>query len=69
MKRKTKMDSNQIYGARIMDLALILNDYLIISDLHLGYEQSLNAEGIMVPKFQYPLIKARMEEIIQRSNC
>lgn len=63
------MDLNQIYGAEIMDLALIVDNYLVISDLHLGYEQSLNAEGIMVPKFQYPLIKARMEEIIERSNC
>jgi len=63
------MDFNQIYGAEIMDLALILDNYMVISDLHLGYEQSLNAEGIMVPKFQYPLIKARMAEIIERSPC
>ncbi len=63
------MDLNQIYGAKIMDLALIVDNYMVISDLHLGYEQSLNADGIMVPKFQYPLIKARMEEIIKRSTC
>lgn len=63
------MDLNKIYSASIIDLALKIKDYLIISDLHLGYEQSLNAEGIMVPKFQYPLIIQRLEEIHKTSSC
>ncbi|MCC7551473.1 MAG: metallophosphoesterase [Methanobacterium sp.] len=60
---------NEILGARILDLALEVEDHLIISDLHLGYEEALNYQGIMVPKFQYPKILKRMEEIHSRSDC
>lgn len=63
------MEFNKIYGASVIDLALKVQDYLVISDLHLGYEQSLNAEGIMVPRFQYPLIVERLQEIQQKSSC
>ena len=40
------------------------NDYLVISDLHLGYEEALNYQGVMVPKFQYPLLTNRLEEVL-----
>ncbi len=63
------MEFTDLKKAFIIDLALKINDYLIISDLHLGYEQSLNAEGIMVPKFQYPHIVNRLNEIKQKSSC
>jgi len=63
------MEYSKIYSASILDLALQVNDYLIISDLHLGYEQSLNAEGIMIPRFQYPLIIERLKKIQQKSSC
>lgn len=62
------MRSTKIYGAEIIDLALKVNDYLIISDLHLGYEQALNSEGIMVPKFQYPHIISRLKKIRIKSS-
>lgn len=60
---------DNIFGARILDLALEVEDHLIISDLHLGYEEALNYQGIMIPKFQYPNIIKRMEEIHSQSNC
>lgn len=63
------MTYNKIYGAKILDLALEVEDYLIISDLHLGYEEALNYQGIMIPKFQYPKIISRMEKIHSRSDC
>jgi uncharacterized protein len=63
------MNYNNIYGAKIRDLALEIEDYLVISDLHLGYEEALNFQGIMIPKFQYPKIIKRMEEINSRSDC
>ncbi|MFZ0442559.1 MAG: metallophosphoesterase [Methanobacterium sp.] len=62
------MTKNSIYNAEIADLGLLIKDALIISDLHIGYEQSLNREGIMVPRFQYKLILERLEEIIRRST-
>jgi len=57
---------NNIYSAKIIDLALLIEDNLIISDLHLGYEQTLNTEGLMVPKFQYEKILTRLKEIFNR---
>jgi hypothetical protein len=63
------MQFNKIHSASIMDLALNVEDYLVISDLHLGYEQSLNKDGIMIPRFQYPLIVERLEDIQKKSSC
>ncbi|BDZ71154.1 metallophosphoesterase [Methanobacterium petrolearium] len=63
------MNYTNIYGAKILDLALEVEDYLVISDLHLGYEEALNYQGIMVPKFQYPKILKRTEDIHLRSDC
>ena len=62
------MTNNFIYNAEIIDLGLLIEDTLIISDLHIGYEQSLNREGIMVPRFQYKKILERIHEIINRIN-
>ncbi len=58
------MTRNLIYNAEISDLGLIVGNTLIISDLHIGYEQALNREGIMVPRFQYKKILERLQEII-----
>lgn len=69
MDLQVKMELDKIYSASIVDLALQVDDYLIISDLHLGYEQSLNADGIMIPRFQYPLIIERLKEIQDKSSC
>ncbi len=63
------MELSKIYDSSIIDLALKVKDYLVISDLHLGYEQFLNAEGIMIPRFQYPLIIGRLKEIQEKSSC
>jgi len=58
-----------IYNAEISDIGLIIDNTLIIADLHLGYEQSLNREGIMVPKFQYRKILERILEIIEKTKA
>ncbi|MCK9151196.1 metallophosphoesterase [Methanobacterium alcaliphilum] len=47
----------------IVDLSLKIGDYLIISDLHFGYEHSLNRDGLMIPKFQFEKILDRLESI------
>jgi len=59
------MSKNTIYKAEIADLGLFIDNTLVIADLHLGYEQSLNMDGIMVPKFQYQKILERIIEIIE----
>lgn len=63
------MNNDEIYNAKIVDSALLIEDYLIISDLHLGYESSLNAAGLMVPKFQYKKILKRLKEILSKTNA
>lgn len=44
------MNSFKIYEAEVIDRALKINDTLIISDIHLGYESTLNKQGLMLPK-------------------
>ncbi len=39
------MEKKLIYNAEIVDLGLFIDGTLIISDLHIGYEQSLNQGG------------------------
>lgn len=63
------MKNNRIYGAVIIDSALLIHDYLIISDIHLGYEHALNKEGLMIPRFQYKKIIKRLEEILNVSTA
>lgn len=63
------MKTDEIYGAEIVDSALLIEDYLIISDIHLGYEYALNREGFMIPRFQYKKIITRLKEIIDASNA
>ncbi len=62
------MVEKTIYGAEIVDLGLLVDETLIIANLHLGYEQALNKDGIMVPRFQYKKILERLQEIIHRKT-
>jgi uncharacterized protein len=59
------MTMELIYNAEIVDLGLLIDRTLIISDLHIGYEQALNRDGIMVPRFQYKKILERLQQIIK----
>ncbi|MGB4611017.1 MAG: phosphoesterase, partial [Methanothermobacter thermautotrophicus] len=47
----------------ICDLSLIIEDSMVIADLHLGYEQYLNTQGVMVPGFQFRRIIERIDAI------
>ena len=50
----------------IKDLALYLprEKTLIISDVHIGFEESLHKKGILVPKFYFSLLKERISKIL-----
>jgi putative SbcD/Mre11-related phosphoesterase len=63
------MSKSTIYKAEIADLGLLIDDTLVITDLHLGYEQSLNMDGIMIPKFQYQKILKRIMEIMEKTKA
>lgn len=54
----------------IVDLALFLikEKTLVIGDLHIGFEESLNKEGVLVPRFQFNDLKERMEKILKKTK-
>jgi hypothetical protein len=52
-------------GIEIIDLALWLpkQKVLAVSDFHIGYEDSLNARGILLPRHQFKDTKERLQKI------
>lgn len=48
---------------RIVDLALVYKDTLIIGDVQLGYEEALEYEGVLLPRFQLKDILERLDTI------
>lgn len=50
----------------IIDLALYIKPAkaLVISDVHIGYEEALNRKGILIPRKQFPETMLRLEKII-----
>ena len=58
---------NIIPGIQIVDLFLYIDEFdtLVIGDAHLGYEDSLNRKGILVPKFQFPEIMERLKVALE----
>ena len=47
----------------MVDLALLIDSILVISDVHIGYEEALNKQGILVPRLQFDEIVKRMYSI------
>ena len=54
-------------GIEIIDLCLHFKKekILVMSDIHMGFEESLNKQGILIPKFQYPETIKRLEKIFE----
>lgn len=50
----------------IKDLALKYKNYLIISDLHIGLEEALNKQGILIPRFQFNEIKEKLKKLLTK---
>jgi len=50
-------------------LALLIENTMIIADLHLGYEQYLNQKGFMLPSFQFKKIIGRIGEIKESAGA
>ncbi|MBM3309416.1 MAG: metallophosphoesterase [Candidatus Altiarchaeales archaeon] len=58
-----------IPGVKIIGLALLLEKEktLVFSDTHLGYEEFLNKQGIMVPKFQYKEVVEHLQAVLKHA--
>lgn len=54
-------------GIEIMDLCLYFKKEktLVMADFHIGYEEALNKQGILVPRFQYVETVKRLEKILK----
>lgn len=55
-------------GIKIIDAALYFRKEkaLVISDLHLGYEEALHRRGVLVPKFQLAEIIKSLQKILEK---
>jgi uncharacterized protein len=47
----------------LVDLGIFTNNTLIVTDFHIGYEESLNKRGVMVPRFQFEEVMKRLEKM------
>lgn len=63
------MDSFKIFGTEIINNSLKIDDYLIISDLHLGYESSLNNQGLMIPQHQFEKLIDNITRIQEKAGA
>ncbi len=54
----------------IIDLCLYLKkeNILILADTHIGYEESLNKQGVLIPRFQFKETIQRLEKILKLLN-
>jgi putative SbcD/Mre11-related phosphoesterase len=57
-------------GIEMVDLALHIKKHetVVFSDLHIGYEEALNKQGVMVPRFQYGDVTRRLGKIIAQTK-
>ena len=62
-----KMD---IGGMSIVGLGIYVEKIssLVISDLHLGYEEVLEKQGISLPQSQYPKMRKEIERMVKETN-
>jgi len=50
----------------IIGLSLYFRSTLIITDVHIGYEESLNMQGILVPRLQFEEMAGRIKGILEQ---
>jgi len=55
-------------GIEIVDLCLYVKKekILILADTHIGYEESLNKQGVLIPRFQFKETIKRLEGIFKK---
>jgi hypothetical protein len=59
-----------VKGAEIVDLALFFKKQraLVIADVHIGFEEALNKQGILVPRFQFKEVIQKLEKIVNKAK-
>ena len=57
---------NILNNIELIDLAIYANKTLIFTDFHIGYEEALNKQGLMVPRLQFNEIMKRIANIFSK---
>lgn len=52
-----------IDNIQFIDLGIFIKGHLILSDFHIGYEEALNKQGYLIPRFQFSEIILRLKKI------
>lgn len=52
----------------IINKALLFNKILVISDIHIGFEEALNKQGILVPRFDFNTILKNFDIILSKAG-
>ncbi len=57
-------------GIEIVDLALYLEKEkaLVMADFHIGMEESMIEDGIFIPKFQFPILCKKVENLLKKKR-
>ncbi len=65
------MEPLQLEDLWLLDLGLYLPEAraLAIADLHLGYEEALTEDGVLVPRTHLARLEARLEAILEALNA
>ena len=55
-------------GIEIVDLCLYLKKekVLVVGDLHIGFEESLQKQGVLIPKFDVKEVLDRFDSIFKK---
>jgi uncharacterized protein len=53
-------------GIEAVDLCLLVDDTLIIGDVHIGYEEELNKKGILIPRISFNEVIQRLSRIFKK---
>jgi len=58
---------NELDGIKLMKKAVFIEKerILVISDIHMGYEESLNKQGVFLPRFQFKETIQDLQEILK----
>lgn len=54
---------------KINDLSLIIDNHvLVLGDFHIGYEEALNKQGVLIPRMQFKDIVDRLNKILHKKK-
>ncbi|MFW6013628.1 MAG: metallophosphoesterase [Candidatus Nanoarchaeia archaeon] len=59
------MSQNERFFFEDLFLCLKNENTLVLGDVHMGYEEALNKQGVLIPRSQYPLTAKRLQNFFE----